>query len=209
MPARTHRISAPRLRIDFRVSRKLARVETPRLHRQGKPPDAPAASSRLKSRAAVRQVTSVGKYWRRSFAFGSAPWWLHAIAVAQKPTTVIAIGLVAVCAVIAKTINVVYVHRAKIIAAKSSRDVAKLQVQSEAEIAKLRAAVHSLLLLSGNEAMVRAEVFNPDLPEGRRLSDDHIIKAISSDETKEGGGGQPGSGPTAVILPMDQGDGAA
>jgi hypothetical protein len=128
---------------------------------------------------------------------------------AQKPSTIIMIGAVAGGAFAAKVIQVICTHWPKIISARSNATVKKLQAESEADIARLRAETHAKLLLNGNAAMLRAEVVNPDLPEGRRLSDNHILKALPAGESTPTVGDQPGSGPTGVVPPIDQNNGVA
>jgi hypothetical protein len=211
MPAAARLMTAHQLGTSLRIRGKVASASAPLgLTVHATLPDGSAGELRQGKRASSRLLTaSAGRHLGRGFALSSGPWWLHAVAVAEKPSTVIVIGVIVVCTFITKTIQVIYAQRAKIIGAKAKRDVEKLRAQRETSIAEVRAVVHSLLLLSGNAAMVRAEVLNPDLPEGRRLSDDHILKALLSDEAIGDSGSHPGNGPTGVVLPMDQGDGVA
>ena len=116
----------------------------------------------------------------RGFALSSGPWWLHAVAVAEKPSTVIVIGVIVVCTFITKTIQVIYAQRAKIIGAKAKRDVKTFRAQREPASRRDLAVVHIVCFCSAEtQPWFRAEVLNPDLPEGRRLSDVAIFSKLS------------------------------
>jgi hypothetical protein len=184
--------------------------------------------TRLDSAVATRRTTRSPKptskgqpaIWTRrptgrSLAVGSMPWLIHALDQGSRGLSLVGlvvIGLVVVSACVTKVIQVIYAQRAKIIAANGKREVEALQKRSEADIAELRAVVHSVLLLSGKEEMIRAEVFNPDLPDGRRLSDEHILRVLSQGEPEEKRSADKppssGDGLTSVVRSIAQ-DGVA
>jgi hypothetical protein len=149
-----------------------------------------------------RLTRSAGQHAGGSLAIGSLPWLYHALNQRSGNLVVVClaiIGLIVAGSCATKIIQVIYAQRTKIIAAKGKCEIDALQKKSEAEIAELRAVVHSLLLLSGKEEMVRAEVFNPDLPAERRMSDDHIIQALSLGDGSGRNGDQTTADPSGVV----------
>lgn len=120
----------------------------------------------------------------------------------------------------ARIFEAIYQRRPEIIKAKGEAHAARVTAQGQADIQRIaaeseanaltaRTATRSKLLIVGAQpgytesaaTMIRHQGADPDLPAGRRINDDGLVRLLIPPKPPTGGG-KPRQGPAGAVIPV-------
>lgn len=133
---------------------------------------------------------------------GGGAGWLGAIAVIHQPGTAAVAAVVVAAALATSVAEVIFTSLPEIIKARGEAKKEIIRETAEAKAILMRAETRTALLRAGVEPgkaaqaddMLRRQAIDTDLPEGRRLNDEALVRLLTAPRTRKTGT-RPDNGP--------------